>query len=92
MLYQVATGLLSEDEISSPLRSIFSHRKNVHILLDEVTGVDPDVTLHSNRGKSNLGPSYCNQIAEISATLYSNRGPEFRAGTLHKPNLSGWSA
>jgi NADH dehydrogenase len=51
MLYQVATGLLSEDEISSPLRSIFSHRKNVHILLDEVTGVDPDQRIvHLRRG------------------------------------------
>ena len=39
MLYQVATGLLSADEISGPLRSILSQR-NVEVLLDEVTGVD----------------------------------------------------
>lgn len=39
MLYQVATGLLSADEISGPLRSILSHR-SVEVLLDEVTGVD----------------------------------------------------
>src|ERR1700691_1055392 len=37
MLYQVATGLLSADEISSPLRSVFSDQKNIQILLDEVT-------------------------------------------------------
>src|SRR3984885_15166538 len=42
MLYQVATGLLSADEISGPLRSIFSHQKNVDVLLDEVTGINPD--------------------------------------------------
>ena len=41
MLYQVATGLLSDDEISGPLRSILSHQKNVDVLLDEVTGVSP---------------------------------------------------
>jgi NADH dehydrogenase len=41
MLYQVATGLLSDDEISGPLRSILSHQKNVDVLLDEVTGIDP---------------------------------------------------
>jgi|SRR5579872_1661990 len=41
MLYQVATGLLSGDEISGPLRSIFSHQKNVDVLLDEVTGINP---------------------------------------------------
>jgi len=42
MLYQVATGLLSADEISGPLRSILSHQENVEVLLDEVTGVSPD--------------------------------------------------
>ena len=40
MLYQVATGLLSADEISGPLRSIFSHQENVDVLLDEVTGIN----------------------------------------------------
>jgi len=39
MLYQVATGLLSADEISGALRSILSQR-NVEVLLDEVIGVD----------------------------------------------------
>jgi NADH dehydrogenase len=39
MLYQVATGLLSADEIAGPLRSILSQR-NVEVLLDEVTGID----------------------------------------------------
>ena len=41
MLYQVATGLLSADEISGPLRSILSHQQNVDVLLDEVTGISP---------------------------------------------------
>lgn len=52
MLYQVATGLLSADEISGPLRSIFSHQKNVEVLLDEVTGINPDQrTVHLTRGE-----------------------------------------
>src|ERR1700756_1344740 len=42
MLYQAATGLLSADEISGALRSIFSHQTNVDVLLDEVTGIDSD--------------------------------------------------
>jgi len=51
MLYQVATGLLSADEISSPLRSVFSGQKNIQILLDEVTGVDSGRRLvHLSRG------------------------------------------
>ncbi|HZR64911.1 MAG TPA: NAD(P)/FAD-dependent oxidoreductase [Terriglobales bacterium] len=45
MLYQVATGLLSDDEISGPLRSILSHQKNIDVLLDEVTGVSPNQRL-----------------------------------------------
>src|SRR5881398_2927590 len=40
MLYQVATGLLSADEISGPLRSILSRQANVEVLMDEVSGVD----------------------------------------------------
>ncbi len=40
MLYQVATGLLSADEISGALRSIFTHQKNIDIVLDEVTGIN----------------------------------------------------
>ena len=51
MLYQVATGLLSADEISSPLRSVFNGQKNIQILLDEVTGIDSGQRLvHLSRG------------------------------------------
>ena len=40
LLYQAATGLLSADEISGPLRSILSRHNNIDVLLGEVTGVD----------------------------------------------------
>jgi NADH:ubiquinone reductase (H+-translocating) len=42
MLYQVATGLLSADQISRSLRSILSRQANVEVLMDEVSGVDTD--------------------------------------------------
>jgi NADH dehydrogenase len=42
MLYQVATGLLSDDEISGALRSLLSGKKNIDVLLDEVTGISPE--------------------------------------------------
>jgi len=52
MLYQVATGLLSPDEISGPLRSIFSRQKNVAVLLDEVTSIDSHQRIvHLTRGE-----------------------------------------
>jgi NADH:ubiquinone reductase (H+-translocating) len=41
MLYQVATGLLSADQIAGPLRSILSRQSNAEVLQDEVTGIDP---------------------------------------------------
>lgn len=40
MLYQVATGLLSADEVAAPIRSILRKQKNAEVLLGEVTGVD----------------------------------------------------
>src|SRR5579871_4686683 len=40
MLYQVATGLLSADEIAGPLRSILSRQTNVEVLLGEVRDID----------------------------------------------------
>src|SRR6202051_3603321 len=51
MLYQVATGLLSADEIASPLRSVFSGQKNIQILFDEVIGINSGQrVVHLSRG------------------------------------------
>ena len=40
LTYQVATGALSPGEVAYPLRAIFKRRRNVHVLLGEVTGFD----------------------------------------------------
>lgn len=40
MLYQVATGLLSADEIAAPIRAVLRDQKNVEVLMSEVVGVD----------------------------------------------------
>jgi NADPH-dependent 2,4-dienoyl-CoA reductase/sulfur reductase-like enzyme len=40
LVYQVATGALSPAEISYPLRRIFRRRRNVRVLLAEVTDID----------------------------------------------------
>lgn len=39
LLYQVATAGLSAPEIAKPIRSILSNQKNLHVLLDEATGI-----------------------------------------------------
>ena len=41
LLYQVATGILSEGEIAPPTREVLSGQKNARVLLGEVTGDRP---------------------------------------------------
>jgi NADH dehydrogenase len=41
LLYQVATGSLSPGEIAAPLRGVLSRQKNTHVLLGQVTDIDP---------------------------------------------------
>ncbi len=45
LVYQVATGALSPAEIAYPLRRVFRRRRNVRVLLAEVTDVDLDAQL-----------------------------------------------
>ncbi|NTU83703.1 MAG: NAD(P)/FAD-dependent oxidoreductase [Chloroflexales bacterium] len=40
LLYQVATGGLSADEIAAPIRSLLRRQHNAEVLMTEVTGVD----------------------------------------------------
>ena len=53
LTYQLATGALSPGEVCYPLRAIFKRRRNVEVLLAEVTGFDLDsheVWLESGAG------------------------------------------
>src|SRR5262245_24893949 len=54
MLYQVATGLLSSDEIAAPIRSILRKQDNVTVLMEEVVGIDASAGLV--RGRDNAIP------------------------------------
>src|SRR5690349_16179246 len=40
LLYQVATGILSEGEIAPPTREVLARQKNATVLLGDVTGID----------------------------------------------------
>src|SRR5690349_21562751 len=40
LLYQVATGILSEGEIAPPIRNVLRRQRNVEVGLAEVTGFD----------------------------------------------------
>ena len=41
LLYQCATGILSEGKISAPLRNVLRKQRNVECVLADVTGIDP---------------------------------------------------
>src|SRR5215203_317512 len=42
LLYQVATGILSQGEIAPPTREVLSSQQNANVLLGEVTAIDLD--------------------------------------------------
>jgi NADH dehydrogenase len=51
MLYQVATGLLSADQVAAPLRSILHLQENVEVLMAEVSAVDTATKfVHTDQG------------------------------------------
>ena len=50
LLYQVATGGLSESDIASPLRAVLDKYQNIRVLMGEVTDIDPvNKTLHTKQ-------------------------------------------
>jgi NADH dehydrogenase len=56
LLYQVATGILSQGEIAPTTRDILKRQRNVEVLLGEVTGIDVE-----NRAlQSRMGPILTN--------------------------------
>ncbi|MEI2820783.1 MAG: FAD-dependent oxidoreductase [Marmoricola sp.] len=56
LLYQVATGILSEGEIAPPTREVLAKQANARVLLGEVTGVDLDArtVTHSVLGRTSV--------------------------------------
>ena len=45
LLYQLATGILSEGEIAPPIRDVLRRQVNTNVLLGEVVGVDAESPL-----------------------------------------------
>jgi NADH dehydrogenase len=57
LTYQVATGALPAEEICYPLRAIFKRRRNVRVLLGEVTGIDLEAkAVRVEPGAGEAGP------------------------------------
>ncbi|TAL14392.1 MAG: NAD(P)/FAD-dependent oxidoreductase, partial [Frankiales bacterium] len=58
LLYQVATGILSEGEIAPPTRDVLRRQKNARVLLGDVETIDLDArtVTHSVYGKTTVTP------------------------------------
>ncbi len=68
LLYQVATGILSEGEIAPPTRDVLRHQSNATVLLGEVTDVDLDAhTVTSRAGTRELTTPYDSLIVAAGA-------------------------
>ena len=49
LLYQCATGILSEGQITTPLRKLLARDRNVEVVMAEVTGIDAERRLVTAR-------------------------------------------
>src|SRR5436309_5577933 len=68
LLYQVATGILSEGEIAPPTRDVLRHQRNVQVLLGDVTTIDlAGRTVHSTAAGIDTVTSYDSLIVAAGA-------------------------
>jgi len=71
MMYQVAAGLLSADEIAAPLRSILRRSPNIDVLMSEVTGIDVQKSL-IHLGQYDLPFDYLVLATGVSYNYFGN--------------------
>jgi NADH dehydrogenase len=72
LLYQVATGILSEGEIAPPTREVLARQKNATVLLGEVTDVDLEArtVTHNVLGRETVTPYDSLIVAAGSSQSY----------------------
>jgi NADH dehydrogenase len=85
LLYQVATGVLSQGNIAPPLRDVLRHQRNAEVVLAEVGGIDVDSRTVSCRFLSRTWQLAYDSliVAAGSAQSYFGHG-EF---ALHAPGV-----
>jgi NADH:ubiquinone reductase (H+-translocating) len=52
LLYQVATGFLSPEDVAVSIREEFQHSRSINVIMDEVTGIEPtrqEITTRSGK-------------------------------------------
>ncbi len=72
LLYQVATGILSEGEIAPPTREVLSSQRNAQVLLGEVTEIDLERKLVTSSvlGRPTVTPYDSLMVAAGAAQSY----------------------
>jgi len=84
LLYQVATGILSEGEIAPPTREVLHSQRNARVILGEVTGIDlarREITSHV-LGRQTVTPYDSLLVAAGSTQSYfgNDRFAEYAPG------------
>ena len=77
LLYQVATGILSEGEIAPPVREVLRRQRNVEVLLGTVTEVDVEArTVRARAAGMSYGVPYDTLIVAAGAaeSYFGNPG------------------
>ena len=78
LLYQVATGILSEGEIAPPTRDVLRRQRNVRVLLGDVTAIELDShTVHSAAAGIETVTEYDSLIVAAGADTSYFGHPEF---------------
>src|SRR3954470_18386558 len=68
LLYQVATGILSQGEIAPPTREVLASQRNARVLLGEVTDIDLEKRIVPPHGRGRgAGPRYDSLIGAAGA-------------------------
>jgi len=84
LLYQVATGILSEGEIAPSTREVLAGQKNARVLLGEVVGIDLDARTVTSQvlGRETVTPYDSLIVAAGSGQSYfgNDRFAEFAPG------------
>jgi NADH dehydrogenase len=68
LLYQVATGILSQGEVAPATREILARQRNVRVVLGEVVDVDLDARSLTARAPGRTAPFYVEYDSLIVAT------------------------
>ena len=71
LMYQVATGLLTPDDVAPPLRAIFRGQPNVTVVMDEVSGIDTHNRL-ARTGQCDIAYDYLILATGIRSNYFGN--------------------